>query len=165
MYAKIRRFQLRPPHTIHTVTCTRRSKDAKEKCLQNSLCDLVLLFHDCCEFGLPVPLFCFISWCSSKPFRLPPSPSPPLYTHIAIAYTHLKHMECHCKKRDVKTTRRQTVVPAQQGETQPARDVAVDAEAPVSKISFQRRSNRTHLQCTDTLGTKNEGNFNLQVCS
>ena len=73
LYAKIRRFQLRPPHTRHAVTCIPTIKDAKNYCLQNSLRDLVLLFPGCCKFGLPVPLFCFISWCSSKPFRLPPS--------------------------------------------------------------------------------------------
>jgi hypothetical protein len=29
--------------------------------LQECLGDLVLLFHDCCEFGLPVPLY-FALW-------------------------------------------------------------------------------------------------------
>jgi len=63
----VRYFPFFPsPHTRHAVTCTPRPKDANFYGLQNGSCDLVLLFPDCCEFGLPVPLFCFISWCSSK---------------------------------------------------------------------------------------------------
>jgi hypothetical protein len=48
------------------------------------------------------------------------------------------------------------------------RDVAVDDEAPVSKmkgLTFQCRSPRTHAQCTRTLGTKHRQNSNLQMYS
>jgi len=78
-------FVLRTPCT--PVTCTPGPKDAKNNCLQNGLCDLVLLFPGCCKFGLPVPLFCFISWCSSKPFRLPPS-SCPLLSSMPLLPTY-----------------------------------------------------------------------------
>lgn len=37
----------------------------------------MLLYPDCCEFWLRVPLHCFTSWCSSKPFQSsPPRPLP-----------------------------------------------------------------------------------------
>ena len=58
--------------------------------------------------------------------------------------------------------------PAGGAKCHPPRDVAVDDEAPVSKmkgLTFQCRSPRTHGQCTRTLGTKHSKNSNLQVCS
>ena len=72
MSGKKRRFQLRSLRTRHAFTCTPDTKDAKNYCLHIVSRDLVLFFHDCCEFGIPVPLFCFIcchGCCSSKPFQ------------------------------------------------------------------------------------------------
>ena len=54
---KNRRFQLRSLHTTHAFPCTPITKDAKTYVLQDCLGDLVLFFHICCGFGLPVPLF------------------------------------------------------------------------------------------------------------
>jgi hypothetical protein len=39
---------------MHAFTCIPTITDAKKYGLQNGLGDLVLLFHDCCEFGLPI---------------------------------------------------------------------------------------------------------------
>ncbi len=57
--------------------------------------------------------------------------------------------------------------PSRGAKCHPPRDVAVDDEAPVSKmkgLAFQCRSPRTHAQCTRTLGTKHRKNSDLQVC-
>ena len=58
--------------------------------------------------------------------------------------------------------------PSRGANSQPVRrDVAVDDEAPVSKmkgLTFQCRSPRTHDRCTRTLGTKHGTNSHLQVC-
>jgi len=67
---------------------------ATKRDIRNGLGDLVLFFHDCCGFGLPVPLLCFISWCLSKPFRpLAPSSSRPLHftAHICPLHTHITY--------------------------------------------------------------------------
>ena len=162
-------------HTRHAFTCTPTLEHAKNYGLQNGLCDLVLLFPGCCKFGLPVPLFCFISWCSSKPFRLPPSSSCPPFlnaftAHVCRLHTHINicfaHIECHCKSRGVKTTRRQSVGPAQQGATQPARNVAFDdeAEAPSKmkgSVSVSLSSHTVPLH-QHPQGTYNGQNKNLQ---
>ena len=83
---KNRRFQLRSLHTMHAFPCIPITKDAKNYCLQDCLGDLVLLFHGCCDFGLPVPLFCFISWCSSK--LLGPQKSAALGAGITASHHH-----------------------------------------------------------------------------
>ena len=63
--------------------------------------------------------------------------------------------------------RKQVVVPAQHGATQPARDVAVDDEAPLSKmrgLSVVLLAYSANAR-TNTLGTKNGENKNLQESS
>ena len=57
LYGKKRRFQLRSLHTRHAFTCTPNTKRANNYALQILSGDLVLFSHDCCEFGVPVPLF------------------------------------------------------------------------------------------------------------
>ena len=55
-----------------------------------------------------------------------------------------------------------------QGATQPAHDLAVADEAARQQnegAHFQCRSPRTQCQCTDTQGTQNEQNNNLQKSS
>ena len=100
-----------------------------------------------------------------SPSVLPPLPSPSPHmppTLQSLSHIHLKHMKCHCKGTDIKTTRKQSVVPAQYVTSR------LMMRHPVSKnegVTFQRRSPRTHLRCTYTLGTKNGGNDNLQVFS
>jgi hypothetical protein len=42
---------------MHAFPCTPIIKDAKNYVLQDCLGDLVLFVHDCCDFGLPVPLY------------------------------------------------------------------------------------------------------------
>ena len=76
----------------------------------------------------------FVKAVSPPSFFLLPSPFLDAFTaHICRLHTHINicfaHIECHCKSRGVKTTRRQSVGPAQQQATQPAHDVAVDDEA------------------------------------
>jgi hypothetical protein len=84
----------------------------------------------------------------------------------------IEHIHCHCKRRDVKRRHRQSVVPApgrEEEEPMPTtREGDDDDGPPVSKTkgaTFQRRPPRTHSQCTHTLGTKDEGNSNLQDTS
>ena len=79
-------------------------------------------------------LLVFVKAVSPPSFFLLPSPFLNAFTaHICRLHTHINicfaHIECHSKSRGVKTTRRQSVGPAQQGATQPARNVAFDDEA------------------------------------
>ena len=113
----------------------------------------------------------FVKAVSPPSFFLLPSPFLNAFTaHICRLHTHINicfaHIECHCKSRGVKTTRRQSVGPAQQGATQPARNVAFDdeAEAPSKmkgSVSVSLSSHTVPLH-QHPQGTYNGQNKNLQ---
>ena len=58
--------------------------------LQDCLGDLVSLFHDCCGFGIPVPLFCFIYVVRQSRFALL-LPLALSFSVVLLAYTANAH--------------------------------------------------------------------------
>ena len=80
-------------HDAH-IPCTPIPKDAKNYGLQDCLDDLVLVSHDCCGFGPRVPLYFFIAWCSSKPFRPSPSSSFALLPLVSLLPKYLLPSYC-----------------------------------------------------------------------
>ena len=151
---------------MHAVTCTPRPKDAKKYCLQNGLCDLVLLFPGCCKFGLPVPLFCFISWCSSKPFRLPPSSSCPLLSSMPLLPTYAVYTRTSTYALPTLNTivraeawrqrvGSQLVQPSRGQHSQPVTSRLMMRQRHLAKwrAQSQCRSPRTQRHCTNIQGT------------
>ena len=120
---KNRRFQLRSLHTTHAFPCTPITKDAKNYVLQDCLGDLVLFFHNCCGFGLPVPLFllyrvvrqsCWVHkraphWVRASPahhiiiLRLKNFPLQEKSTFLASFSAHEARLPCTPISKDVET--------------------------------------------------------------
>jgi len=87
-------------------------------------------------------------------------------------HAHNQTIQCHCKQIDVNRRHREPVVPAAGTAAEPPTHYAVDDDdddddgpfaSKMKAATFQRRPPRIHGQCIHTLGTKDEGNNNLQT--